>query len=77
MEKKTVLLDISDIGNPTSGFGQIAKNYAQWYSGMKDDALRFHFLLPPGYAGDFGPLVETTNIRRKYHKFFRKGLPSV
>ena len=77
MEKKTVLLDISDIGNPTSGFGQIAKNYAQWYSGMTDDALRFHFLLPPGYAGDFGPLVETTNIRRKYHKFFRKGLPSV
>jgi hypothetical protein len=30
MEKKTVLLDLCDIGNPTSGFGQIAKNYAEW-----------------------------------------------
>lgn len=77
MERKTVLLDISDIGNPTSGFGQIAKNYAEWYSKMEDDSLKFHFLLPPGYEKDFGPLVDTTCIRRKYHKHFSKGLPTV
>ena len=77
MEKKTVLLDLSDIGNPTSGFGQIAKNYAQWYSKMENDTLKFHFLLPPGCEKDFGPLVETTCIRRKYHKYFSNGLPSV
>ena len=77
MERKTVLLDISDIGNPTSGFGQIAKNYAEWYSKMEDDSLKFHFLLPPGYEKDFGPLVDTTCMRRKYHKYFSKGLPTV
>ena len=77
MDKKTVLLDLSDIGNPTSGFGQIAMNYAEWYSKMEDDALKFHFLLPPGCNKDFGPLVETTHFRRKYHKYFKKGLPSV
>ena len=77
MERKTVLLDISDIGNPTSGFGQIAKNYAEWYSKMEDDSLKFHFLLPPGYEKDFGPLVDTTCMRRKYHKHFSKGLPTV
>ena len=77
MEKKTVLLDLCDIGNPTSGFGQIAKNYAEWYSKMEDEQLKFHFLLPPAYDKDFGARVETTNIRRKYHKYFRKGLPSV
>ena len=77
MEKKTVLLDLCDIGNPTSGFGQIAKNYAEWYSKMEDEALKFHFLLPPAYEKDFGPLVETTHVRRKFHKYFSKGLPSV
>lgn len=77
MEKKTVLLDLCDIGNPTSGFGQIAKNYAEWYSKMEDEKLNFHFLLPPVYEKDFGKLVETTHIRRKFHKYFSKGLPSV
>lgn len=77
MEKKTVLLDLCDIGNPTSGFGQIAKNYAEWYSKMEDENLKFHFLLPPVYEKDFGNLVETTHIRRKFHKYFSKGLPSV
>lgn len=77
MEKKTVLLDLTDIGNPTSGFGQIAKNYATWYSKLEDEALRFHFLLPAGYEKDFGSLVDTTHIRRKFHKYFSKGLPTV
>lgn len=77
MEKKTVLLDLCEIGNPTSGFGQIVKNYAQWYAPMDDEALSFHFLLPEGYEAHFGERVATTNIRRRYHKYFRKGLPTV
>jgi len=77
MEKKTVLLDLCDIGNPTSGFGQIAKNYAAWYSKMEDEALRFHFLLPMGHDKDYGPLVDVSYNRRKYNKYFRKGLPTV
>lgn len=77
MEKKTVLLDITEVDNPTSGFGQIEKNYAEWYSKMDDEALKFHFLLPEGYVADYGQKVDTTNIRRKYHKHSSKGLPSV
>ena len=76
-QKKTVLLDLCDIGNPTSGFGQIAKNYAEWYGRMEDEMLKFHFLLPSGYQGDFGSEVETTRVRRKFHKYFSKGLPRV
>ena len=77
MEKKTVLLDLCDIGNPTSGFGQIAKNYAEWYSKMDDESLKFHFLLPMGHEKDYGPRVVLSYNRRKYHKYFRKGLPTV
>lgn len=77
MEKKTILLDLCDIGNPTSGFGQIAKNYAERYAVLEDEALRFQFLLPSGYEGDFGGKVAIAHVRRKYHKYFRKGLPKV
>lgn len=77
MNRKTVLLDLCDIGNPTSGFGQIAKNYAEWYSRMEDPSLKFHFLLPVGHAKDYGPLVDVSYNRRKFNKYFRKGLPTV
>lgn len=77
MEKKTVLLDINEIGNPTSGFGNIAKNYSELYPKVNDEVLKFHFLLPQGYEADFGDNVETTNLRRKFHKHFSKGLPQV
>lgn len=77
MDKKTVLLDICEINNPTSGFGQICQNYANIYKEMDDETLKFHFLLPEGYVADFGDKVQTSNIRRKYHKHFRKGLPCV
>ena len=77
MGKKTVLLDICEIGNPTSGFGQIARNYYHLYQKVDDEKLAFHFLLPEGFHSDCSPMVQTTNIRNKYHKHFSKGLPSV
>ena len=49
MEKKNVLIDICDISNPTCGFGQIARNYAERYADLQDDALQFHFLFPKKY----------------------------
>lgn len=76
MEKKTVLLDICEISNPTSGFGQICQNYANIYKEMDDEDLKFHLLLPEGYDVDLGDKVLTSNIRRKFHKHFSKGLPS-
>jgi len=77
MGKKTVLLDICEIGNPTSGFGQIAKNYYRLYQSIEDKDLSFHFLLPEGYKVESDAKVQMTNIRNKYHKHFSKGLPEV
>ena len=73
MEKKTVLLDLGELNNPTSGFGQIVNNYARIYSAMEDDELRFHFLLPRGYKSDFGPNVDCTSDWKKNGK----GMPDV
>jgi glycosyltransferase involved in cell wall biosynthesis len=77
MGKKTVLLDICEIGNPTSGFGQIAKNYYRLYQSIEDKDLSFHFLLPEGFKVESDAKVQMTNIRNKYHKHFSKGLPEV
>ncbi len=77
MGKKTVLLDICEIGNPTSGFGQIAKNYYRLYQSIEDRDLSFHFLLPEGFKVESDAKVQMTNIRNKYHKHFSKGLPEV
>ena len=77
MGKKTVLLDICEIGNPTSGFGQIAKNYYRLYQSIEDKNLSFHFLLPEGFKVESDAKVQMTNIRNKYHKHFSKGLPEV
>ncbi len=77
MGKKTVLLDICEIGNPTSGFGQIAQNYYRLYQEVDDETLSFHFLLPEGFQTECNTNVQMTTIRNKYHKYFSKGLPSV
>ena len=77
MGKKTVLLDICEIGNPTSGFGQIAKNYYRLYQSIEDKDLSFRFLLPEGFKVESDAKVQMTNIRNKYHKHFSKGLPEV
>ena len=77
MGKKTVLLDICEIGNPTSGFGQIAKNYYRLYQSVEDEDLSFHFLLPEGFRVDSDAKVQMTTIRNRYHKHFCKGLPEV
>lgn len=61
MEKKTVLLDLAELRNPTCGFGQIVTNYAKIYSEMQDPDIQFHFLLPRGFVRDFGPNVQVTN----------------
>ncbi|MBR6927156.1 MAG: glycosyltransferase family 4 protein [Bacteroidaceae bacterium] len=75
MEKKKVLLDLTDLGNPTSGFGQIEKSFAEYYSKLEDDALSFHFLLPQNYESSFGEQVETTCAPGKLRKLFSKGFP--
>ena len=58
MQQKTVLLDLSDLKNPTCGFGQIALNYAHYFSELNLPDIRFVFLLPKGPKSDLEEKVE-------------------
>ena len=77
MEKPTVLLDLSEINNYTSGFGQLQINYARMFPQEDDGSLHFHYLLPPGCDRQFPPEISTSHFRRKFNKYFKKGLPEV
>lgn len=57
MKKKKVLIDLTNLDNPACGFGQIAKNYANFFSKMKSDKIHFTFLLLPEYKGIYGDTV--------------------
>lgn len=80
MEKKTVLLDIREIINPTCGFGQICRNYANIYKVMEDDEIQFNFLVSEDCEEDFGDKVQVTKVQRKYRWWKDNGaskLPTV
>lgn len=50
--KKKVLIDLTNYGSLTAGFGQIAANYATAFSSMLVDDLHFVYLLRQKlYAG--------------------------
>ena len=49
--KKKVLIDLTNYGSLTAGFGQIAANYATAFSSMPVDDLHFVYLLRQKYAG--------------------------
>ncbi len=74
MAKKTVLLDLAELNNPTCGFGQIEANYARIYSEMQDEDLRFNFLYTKGFDADFGANVDYSHRLKKHSG---EGLPSV
>ena len=52
-EKKTVLLDICEITNPASGFGQIARNYAHWYGHASDPDIHFQLMTNPSQMAQY------------------------
>ena len=45
--KKKVLIDLTNYGSLTAGFGQIAANYAAAFSSMPIEDLHFVYLLRP------------------------------
>lgn len=49
--KKKVLIDLTNYGSLTAGFGQIAANYATAFSSMPVDDLHFVFIAAEIYAG--------------------------
>ena len=64
--KKKVLIDLTNYGSLTAGFGQIAANYATAFSSMPVDDLHFVYLLRQKYMQEFGPNVTLFCIRRRY-----------
>ena len=55
--KKKVLIDLTNYGSLTAGFGQIAANYAAAFSSMPVEDLHFVYLLRQKYMQEFGPNV--------------------
>ena len=51
--KKKVLIDLTNYGSLTAGFGQIAANYATAFSSMLVDDLHFVYLLRQKYMQEF------------------------
>ena len=51
-DQKTILLDLRNLNNPTSGFGQIARNYAHLFGSLNEPDLRFVFLIPENFSED-------------------------
>lgn len=50
--KKKVLIDLTNYGSLTAGFGQIAANYATAFSSMPVDDLHFVYIIAAEiYAG--------------------------
>ena len=74
--KKKVLIDLTNYGSLTAGFGQIAANYATAFSSMPVDDLQFVYLLRQKYMQEFGPNVTSVPVRR-INKFFPFTLPKV
>ena len=62
--KKKVLIDLTNYGSLTAGFGQIAANYATAFSSMPVDDLHFVYLLRQKYMQEFGPNVTSVPVRR-------------
>lgn len=63
--KKKVLIDLTNYGSLTAGFGQIAANYATAFSSMPVDDLHFVYLLRQKYMQEFGPNVTSMGHRTK------------
>ena len=74
--KKKVLIDLTNYGSLTAGFGQIAANYAAAFSSMPVEDLHFVYLLRQKYMQEFGPNVTSIPVRR-INKFFPFTLPKV
>ena len=75
--KKKVLIDLTNYGKLTSGFGQIATNYASFFSRKEIGAdLQFVYLLPKNCHNDFGDHITCVRANTM-HKLFPFLLPKV
>jgi len=73
---KRILIDLKDLNGNTSGFSQIAINYAQLFSKIKWQGIKFVFLVRKEFMYQYGENVEYHCIS-KWQKFFPFLLPKV
>ena len=76
MNKKKILLDLRNLSNPASGFGQIALNYAKHFGSLRLDDIEFVFLVPESYASAPSCHAEIVRYTREMRHDDRK-LPTV
>ena len=74
---KKILVDLTNWGNLTAGFGQIANNYAQRFASINDESIHFVYLMPRGTQENFGKHVTCVPIKKTLNKLFPCTLPSV
>ena len=74
---KKILVDLTNWGNLTAGFGQIANNYAQRFASINDESIHFVYLMPRGTQENFGKPVTCVPIKKTLNKLFPCTLPSV
>lgn len=75
--KKKVLIDLTNYGKLTSGFGQIATNYASFFSRKEISVnVQFVYLLPKNCHDNFGDHVTCVRVTNMY-KLFPFLLPKV
>jgi len=74
MKKFNVLIDLDRLKVLNTGLGQVAYLFGKELSKLNDPRLRFTFLVPPKFKGEFGNNVdyETTSLIRRYFPFLCK-----
>jgi glycosyltransferase involved in cell wall biosynthesis len=74
--RKKILIDLTNLSNPTCGFGQIAANYEKNASSFFQDGVEVLFLMPQ--KGEIKPQPNIVYIKtNKIYKIFKFLLPKV
>lgn len=70
MKKKKILLDLRNLNNPTSGFGQIAYNYFLFFNRIDVDDMDFILLIPESFNDitDGNAHIVRFNKKMKHNK---------
>jgi glycosyltransferase involved in cell wall biosynthesis len=76
MSRKKILIDLRNLNNPTSGFGQIALNYAEEFKKLELPDIQFVFLIPEKYQGTLDGNAEVVRYTKEM-KQNSKLLPKV
>ena len=74
--KDKILVDLTNLGNLTCGFGNIALNYEKLLAEYDGDEFEFIFLVPKNYEGRFTDKVKYIHVN-KWQKYFPFLLPKV